>query len=154
MLEKLKNKYVFLDIDGTLSEYRFNDHVSGQNDCGGQTHEELFFGDVFISNRPLKTMMNLVNELNPEKVYTLGAFITNHEIEEKHAWLKKYYPSIKKENIIFVSNSPLKVIALELYAKKLNIKKDDIVFVDDSHATIRAVEEAGFISYHITSFME
>lgn len=29
MLEKLKDKYVFLDVDGTLSEYRYNDKVYG-----------------------------------------------------------------------------------------------------------------------------
>ena len=46
MLDKLKDKYVFFDLDGTLSEYRFNDHVSGGNEWGGQTFEELFFGDV------------------------------------------------------------------------------------------------------------
>ena len=25
MINKLKDKYVFFDVDGTLSEYRFND---------------------------------------------------------------------------------------------------------------------------------
>lgn len=34
MLEKIKDKYVFFDLDGTLSEYRFNDHVSGRNGYG------------------------------------------------------------------------------------------------------------------------
>ena len=27
MLEKLNDKYVFFDVDGTLSEYLYNDHV-------------------------------------------------------------------------------------------------------------------------------
>lgn len=153
MLDKIKGKYVFFDLDGTLSEYRFNDHVSGRTERGGQTFEELFFGDVFVSNRPLKTMVELIKELDSDKVFILGAITTNHEIEEKYVWLEKYYPSIKRENIIFVAESSLKLIAIEQYAKKLNIKKGDVVFVDDKHATIREVEEAGYKAYHITSFM-
>ena len=154
MLSKLKGKYVFLDLDGTLSEYRFNDHISGNNGFAGQTWEELFFGDVFVSNRPLKTMMKLVESLDSEKVFILGAITTSHEMDEKYEWLKKYYPTIKRENIIFVSNSSYKLVALELYAKRLNVKKKDIVFIDDKHTTLREVEEAGFIAYHTTSFME
>jgi len=157
MLEKLKGKYVFLDVDGTLAEYRYNDHVSGAqggNDFAGQTWEELFFGDVFVSNRPLQTMVKLVEKLDPEKVFVLGAITTNHEADEKYIWLEKYYPTIKRENIIFVAMSEFKVIALEQYSKKLNIPKEDIVFIDDKHETIRKTEEAGFKSYHITSFME
>ena len=37
MLDKLKGKYVFFDLDGVLSEYRYNDKVNGENDWGGQT---------------------------------------------------------------------------------------------------------------------
>ena len=29
MLDKLKDKYVFFDVDGTLSEYRYNDKLYG-----------------------------------------------------------------------------------------------------------------------------
>ena len=153
MLDKLKGKYVFFDLDGTLSEYRYNDHVSGRNDWGGQTFEELFFGDVFVSNSPLKTMVELIKELDSDKVFVLGAITTNHEIDEKYIWLEKHYPAIKRENIIFVADSSLKLVAIEQYAKKLNIKKEDIVFVDDKHITIRQVEETGYTAYHITSFM-
>lgn len=153
MLDKLKGKYIFFDLDGTLSEYRFNDHVSGRTDIGGQTFEELFFGDVFVSNRPLRTMVELIKELDHNKVFVLGAITTNHEIDEKYIWLNKHYPYIKRENVVFVANSSLKLIAIEQYAKKLNIKKDDIVFVDDKHVTIRQVEESGYTAYHITSFM-
>lgn len=154
MIEKLKNKYIFFDLDGTLSEYRFNNHVSGKNDWGGQTFEELFFGNVFIHNRPLKTMVDLIKKLDSDKVYVLGAITTNHEVDEKYEWLQKYYPFIKRENIIFVADLELKLVALEEYTKKLGIQKEDVIFVDDKHSTIRKIEEAGFTSYHITSFME
>lgn len=154
VLEKLKDKYVFFDVDGTLAEYRYNDRVSGGNDWGAQTWEELFFGNVFVNNRPLKTMVNLINQLDSNKIFVLGVVTTSHEMHEKYQWFAKYYPSIRKENIIFVADSSLKVIALEQYAKKLNIDKKEIVFIDDKHATIRQTEEAGFKSYHVTSFIE
>lgn len=153
MLDKLKDKYCFFDLDGTLSEYRYNNHVSGRTGIGGQTFEELFFGDVFVSNRPLKTMVELIQKLQSDKVYVLGAITTNHEIHEKYEWLEKNYPFIKKENVIFVASSSLKLIAIKEYQKRLNIKDEDIVFIDDKHVTIREVEEAGYTAYHITSFM-
>ncbi len=156
MLNKLKGKYVFFDLDGTLSEYRFNDHVSGNNNWGGQTFKELFFGNGFVNNRPLKTMVEFIQKLDLDKVYVLGAITTNHEINEKNIWLEKYYPFIKKENVIFVANASLnlKLVAIKEYQKKLNIKNEDIVFVDDTHAIIREIEEAGYTAYHITSFVK
>ena len=61
---------------------------------------------------------------------------------------------LKKDNIIFVSKSEYKLIAIEQYAQKFKINKQDIVFIDDKHSTLRQIEEAGFIAYHITSFIE
>ena len=153
MLDKLKGKYIFFDLDGVLSEYRYNDKINGGNDWGGQTFEEIFFGNVFVSNRPLQTMVELVEKLDSDKVYVLGAITTNHEIDEKYVWLKNYYPTIKRENVIFVADASLKLVAINEYAKKYNMKKEDIVFVDDNHATLREVEAAGIKSYHITSFI-
>lgn len=153
MLDKLKGKYVFFDLDGVLSEYRYNDKVNGENDWGGQTFEEIFFGNVFVSNRPLQTMVELVEKLDSDKVFVLGAITSNHEIDEKYVWLKKHYPTIKRENIVFVADASLKLVAINEYAKKYNMKKEDIVFVDDTHATLREVEAVGIKSYHITSFM-
>lgn len=41
MIKALKNKYVYVDIDGTLAEYRFNNHVSAKDrTTNGQTMEE------------------------------------------------------------------------------------------------------------------
>jgi hypothetical protein len=47
VIDILKDKYVFWDIDGTLSEYRFNNHVNGGDGLGGQSLKELLFDDVF-----------------------------------------------------------------------------------------------------------
>ena len=88
-----------------MSEYRYNDKVNGENDWGGQTFEEIFFGNVFVSNRPLQTMVELVEKLDSDKVFVLGAITSNHEIDEKYVWLKKHYPTIKRENIVFVADA-------------------------------------------------
>ena len=101
MLEKLKDKYVFFDVDGTLSEYRYNDKLySGAcPELGCQTLEDLLFSNLFSKARPLKTMQKIVSNLESNRVFILGTIVTNNEIEQKYIWLKENYPNIKKENI-------------------------------------------------------
>ena len=110
MIEKLKDKYVFFDVDGTLSEYRYNDSLySGRNlEFGCQTLENLLFDDLFAKARPLKTMQNIVSKLDSDRVLILGTTVTNNEIEQKYSWLREHYPNIKRENIYFISSTMLK----------------------------------------------
>lgn len=43
MIKALKNKYIYVDIDGTLAEYRFNNHVSAKDGtANAQTLEKLY----------------------------------------------------------------------------------------------------------------
>ena len=101
MLEKLKDKYVFFDVDGTLSEYRYNDKLysGGHPELGSQTLEDLLFSNLFSKARPLKTMQKIVSNLDSNRVFVLGTTVTNNEIEQKNTWLKENYPNIKRENI-------------------------------------------------------
>ena len=97
MINKLKDKYVFFDVDGTLSEYRFNDKLyeGGCYDLGCQSLDNLLFGDLFYHARPLKTMQRLINNLDPNKAFILGTIVTNNEINQKYKWLNENYPNIK-----------------------------------------------------------
>ena len=149
----LEGKIVFFDLDGTLSEYRFNDRVGGGNGFS-QPWSELLFGDAYLRARPLKTMINLTKALDPSKVYVLGAIKTNNEINQKYEWLSKNYPHIKRENIIFVCGGDKKVLVMEAFAEKNALARENMVLIDDTHATLRQVETAGFIAYHPTSFVE
>lgn len=56
MSEKLKDKYVFFDVDGTLSEYRYNDQIYAGKcpEFGNQTLNALLFSNLFYKARPLK----------------------------------------------------------------------------------------------------
>ena len=156
MLERLKDKYVFFDVDGTLSEYRYNDKLysGGCPELGCQTLEDLLFSNLFSKARPLKTMQMIVSNLDSNKVFILGTIVTNNEIEQKYIWLKENYPNIKKENICFISSTMLKPDVILEYCKYLNINKEDVVFVDDRLDVLRKAEELGITAYHPSSFME
>lgn len=156
MLKKLKEKYVFFDVDGTLSEYRFNDQLYGGRcpELGCQSLKDLLFSNLFTNARPLKTMQNVISNLDSEKVFVLGTIVTNNEINQKYKWIEENYPSIKKENIIFISSTMLKPDVIIEYAKKLNINVNDTAFVDDRLDVLRKAEELGIIAYHPSSFTE
>ena len=156
MLKKLKEKYVFFDVDGTLSEYRFNDKLysGGCPELGCQSLEDLLFSNLFANARPLKNMQNIISQLDSDKVFILGTVVTNNEINQKYKWLEENYPNIKKENIIFISSTMMKPNVIIEYTKKLDINLQDTVFVDDRLDVLRKAEELGITAYHPSSFVE
>lgn len=156
MLDKLKNKYVFFDIDGTLSEYRYNDrlYASGNNEIGCQNLNDLLFNDLFYQARPLKTMQNIISNLDNDKVFILGACVTNNEAIQKYKWLEENYPAIKKDHIIFVSSTLLKPDVIVEYSRHYNIPVSHTVLVEDRLDALWKAEGMGITSYHISSFIE
>ena len=110
MFEKLKEKYVFFDIDGTLSEYRYDDILYGGrcHELGCQSLENLLFSNLFYTARPLKNMQKIIQNLDSEKIFILGAITTNNELDQKYLWLKENYPNIKRKHIFFISSTMLK----------------------------------------------
>ncbi len=156
MLEKLKDKYVFFDVDGTLSEYRYNDILYGGKcpELGCQSLENYLFGDLFYKARPLKTMQRIVEKLDSDKIFVLGSTVTNNEINQKYKWLAENYLNIKQENIIFICSTSLKPNVILEYSKYYNIPLDKMVFVDDRLDALRKAEELGITAYHPSSFTE
>lgn len=156
MLDKLKDKYVFFDIDGTLSEYRYKDQLYASRcpELGCQSLSDLLFSNLFINARPLKTMQKIISQLDSNNIYILSTVVCNNEIRQKYVWLEKNYPNIKKENIIFIGSTMLKPEVMLEYAKHYNIKLEDIVFVDDRIDVLRKSKEMGIVSYHPSSFVK
>lgn len=154
MIKKLKDKYVFFDVDGTLAEYRYNDKLySGRcTELGCQTLSDLLFSDLFYKSRPLKTMQNIIASLDSDKIFVLGAIFTNNEVNQKYRWLSENYPNIKQENIILIGSTMMKPDVILEYCKHYNIKVEDTAFVDDRLDALRKAEELGITSYHPSSF--
>lgn len=156
MIEKLRDKYVFFDVDGTLSEYRYNDKLYGGGcpELGCQSLEDLLFNDLYYNARPLKTMQQIINELDSNKIFILGAITTNTEINQKYRWLSKHYPSIKMENVFFICSTLLKPEVIIECCKHYEIDIKDVAFVDDRIDVLRKAESLGIKSYHPSSFTE
>ena len=156
MVEKLKNKYVFFDVDGTLSEYRYKDRLygGGCSELGCQSLEDLLFNDLFYKARPLKTMQIVIENLYSNKILILGAVTTNTEIEQKYKWLSEHYPNVKRENVFFICSTLLKPEVIIEYCKHYNIDIKQTVFVDDRIDVLRKAEEMGITAYHPSSFTE
>ena len=156
MIEKLKDKYVFFDIDGTLSEYRHNDLVYASKDpsLGVQTLENLLFDELFLKSRPLKTMQRIIEKLDEDKIFILGTVLTNHEAQQKYVWINKNFPKFKRENIIFVGETRLKPDVIIEFAKKYNWNIKETAFVDDRLEVLRDAELKGINAYHPSSFTE
>lgn len=156
MVEKLKDKYVFFDVDGTLSEYRYNDrlYAGGCSELGCQSLEDLLFNNLFYTARPLKTMQRVIEKLDSNKIFVLGAITTNTEIDQKYKWLSEHYPNIKRENVFFICSTLLKPEVIIECCKHYNIDIKQVAFVDDRIDVLRKAEEMGITAYHPSSFAE
>ena len=81
MIKALKNKYVYVDIDGTLAEYRFNNHVSAKDGtANGQTIEEVE-NHIFLHSRPLKPIIKTLKKAKKNGIWICGAIISPIELE-------------------------------------------------------------------------
>ena len=89
MIKALKNKYIYIDIDGTLAEYRFNNHVSAKDGTtNGQTMGEIE-NHVFLHSKPLKTVIKTLKRAKKRGIWICGAIISPVELQDKIIWLKE-----------------------------------------------------------------
>lgn len=99
MIKALKDKDLYLDIDGTLAEYRFNGHLSANDGTiNGMTMEEIK-DHVFLHSRPLKSVIKTIKKAEPHRIYILGALASPIELVDKISWLKDNCKSIKFDDL-------------------------------------------------------
>lgn len=95
MVKLLSGKYIFVDIDGTLAEYRFNNHVSAKDGTtNGMTIKEIE-DHVFLYSRPLKTVIQTLKRAKKAGIWICGAIISPVELLDKIVWLEKNCKGIK-----------------------------------------------------------
>ena len=98
LLNAFKGKFIYVDIDGTLAEYRFNNHVSAKDGTtNGQTMEEIV-NHIFLTSRPLKTVIKTLKRAKVKGLWICGAVISPIEVMDKLEWLKKNCKGLKIDN--------------------------------------------------------
>ena len=89
MMKALKNKYIYIDIDGTMAEYRFANHVSAKDGTvNGQTMEEIK-NHIFLYSRPLKSVIKTLKRAKYEGIWICGAIVSPVELQDKIVWLEE-----------------------------------------------------------------
>lgn len=111
MIKALKNKYIYVDIDGTIAEYRFNNHVNAKDGTtNGQTMKEIE-NHIFLYSRPLKTVIQTLKRAKKEGIWICGAIISPVELLDKIVWLANEKLSPKSEQFSHVLPLSLKQIS-------------------------------------------
>lgn len=131
---------VLFDMDGVIAEFGSNEKKFILSN-----HPEFF-----LHRRPIKTIINIIEDLNNFENITLG-IVSNCFFEEqkqdKITWLKKHLPFLKEENICIIKlneekyTKETKDFIKAKYIEK-NWKKDDLIyFFEDDHGIIRATQK-------------
>lgn len=132
--KKHKKVALFVDMDGTIVEYR----VFPENFVTTETKE------VILKN------LEKINEIDNLDVYILSLARSFIIVEEKKQWLKKYAPFIREENYILLNKENgdynaenrefIKSIKM---MEKLN-EYDYVILLDDDHKILkRTLNEIG-----------
>lgn len=141
--KKHKAVALFVDMDGTIVEYRvFPD--------GFVTTETK---EVFLNAEPLEVVLNnlkKVSKIENLDVYILSLARSFIIVEEKKQWLKKYAPFIKEENYILLNkengdyNAENREFIKSIKMKEKLDKYDYVMLLDDDHKILRrALNEIG-----------
>lgn len=151
----LKNNKCFFDIDGTLCVCRF---IKDEKEYCSIINKDFDFlgacilGEPYKDAKPTTIMQEVIEELDPDNIYTLGRSNGTPENVHKIEFLHKFYPKIKDENMIFVNSAEAK--CLYLTHLKTKLKTDNLILIEDDYNTILMAENTYDLKcYHISSFL-
>ena len=136
------NKYLLLDMDGTLACY-------GKAKLDIHGNSDFVSSELFKNLKPVKHVIDFVKEhYDMNNVYIVTACANSIVWKEKNEWLDKYFPEIPVENRMFVGNKNFKHVFIEQFAHKMKWDLKDVCLIDDFHDTLRKCNEIGINAVH------
>ncbi len=132
----MNKKYIFFDMDGTLTEWK-----------SASTYEELFEKGYFLNLKPQMSVVETANSLidrSDAEVYVLTAVLdSKYAYREKLDWLLKYMPKFDVAHFMTVQNGTEKSVVLERMALSKKIEKRDCILLDDYTPNLRDWASSG-----------
>ena len=134
---------IYFDMDGVFAEY----------DIGNFDYSTI---------RPMKTVINLMKDLNQKGInIKVLSICKNNKVEkEKYIWIDENVPFIKRNNLIFISkeeNIGFESNELKSNYLKDNINKDHVnILIDDDASIIKKIvkENEEVKVFHVSSIIE
>ena len=150
ILEKLKDKVVVFDFDGTLTEFHYDKtHLLPCKD----DYVKVFAltNNLYANARCLETLKFIISHLDPKNIYILTR-TDDSVVDSKNDIINREFPMFTPENIFHVLTSDAK---LEVLKKLHEERNENIIFVEDTFKTILDGEEKfPFVfGVHISSFL-
>lgn len=161
IVETLKNGIVFFDFDGVLVKYPLYGTKNGINPNEKWIEHCVITGyneNIIGKSEPMQVIVEIIQQLDKGRVYVLSATESSFEQNIKLKYLDKYFPDIRKENVIFVARSEYKKIILgAIYKSKLSLQgfeEQDVIMVEDTLSVIEDIERnTNFRCFHITALI-
>lgn len=148
-----KKVALFVDMDGTIAEYKVYQEGTITNETKG----------LFLNAEPVKVIIdNLekINKIDNLDIYILSLSRSNLIKKEKEIWLEKYAPFIEKDKHIIPvreNNDYNSETRNYIKAQKMQEKLDEydyVILLDDEHKILRITQkelkDKGEV-YHITT---
>lgn len=136
------NKYLLLDMDGTICGY-----TKARFDYEGNA--DFVNGELFLHLSPVNHIINWVKEhYDMANVYIVTAVANSIAWEEKNQWLDIYFPEILKENRYFCGNKDYKYVFVKQLAERKGWNRNEMTLVDDYHPTIEKCRKLAINCVH------
>lgn len=150
-------KYVFLDIDGTLSAPVFKGDrrwVSGFSDEDWlRVNVQGYSYDKCIAPKLVKDYIRALS-LAGKKLFCLTTETFSFAYYNKVRFILENYPEIEnQEDILFVSKDSDKITLIKEIASRDDIKLSECLLVEDTFSTILLAEQEYISTMHISHLL-
>lgn len=141
-IDYFTNKYIFLDMDGTICSY-----TKPQRDYNGNI--DFVNCHLFENLKPVQHIIDIIKDkYQPSNIFILTAVPNSIAWKEKQEWLHKFTPFIPNENYLFVGNKDYKHIFLKHFILGKRIDKKDVCVIDDNYSIINNMINIGVNCLH------
>lgn len=141
-IDYFTNKYLILDMDGTIASYS-----KAKLDEDGNV--DFVNCEQFRWSKPVNHVIEFVkSHFDMQNVYVVTACPNSIAWAEKLVWLGEHFPEVPKTNIMFVGNKDWKHVFIKHLALMNKWRMNEICVVDDYHNTLAKCSAIGVNAVH------